>query len=162
MGRNNDLGRRRQRKSTEGSRQTHGFSVSVSKGPEPCADILGEQFRLFHSSEMPAACHLCPTLHIEESLSPFAWGLTDILREECESGRHAGGASPLLHPLLDPIQSVCIRVIVVRQERGSNRFRYPINHDVSQEFVPGEPRFNITVAIAPAAEFFNNPPGQSR
>jgi hypothetical protein len=110
---------------------------------------------------MPAACHLCPTLHIEESFSPLARRLSDILRKECESGRDPAGAGPLLHPLLDPIQSVCIRVIVVRQERGSNRFGYSINHDVSQDFVPGEPRFNITVAIAPAPEFFNNPPGQS-
>ena len=64
------------------------------------ADILGEQFRLFHSREMPAASHLGPTLHIEESLSPFARRLTDILRKECEGRRHAGRAGPLLHPLL--------------------------------------------------------------
>src|SRR5580704_6753343 len=81
---------------TPASRLAGSFLVPVSKGPEPCADILGEQFRLFHSGEMPAASHLGPTLHIEESLSPFARRLTDILREECESSRHAGGAGPLL------------------------------------------------------------------
>src|SRR5271167_4742175 len=122
-------------------------SVPISKGPEPCADILGEQFRLFHRREMPAASHFGPALHIEESLSPFARRLTDILRKECEGRRHAGRASPLFHSLLYPIQGVCIRVIVVRQKRGSYRFGYPINHDLSQDFVPGESRFDIAAAI---------------
>jgi hypothetical protein len=94
------------------SRLAGSFSVPVSKGPEPCADILYEQFRLFHGREMPAARHLGPTLHIEESLGSFARRLTDILRKECESRRHVRRAGPLLHPLLNPIQGVCIRVVV--------------------------------------------------
>src|SRR5450631_831159 len=85
---------------------------------EPRADILSEQFRLFHRSEMPTTRHLGPTLHVEESLRPCARRLTYILREEGEGCRHFGRTGPLLHSFLYPGQCVGICIIVVRQKRA--------------------------------------------
>jgi hypothetical protein len=61
--------------------------ASVAKCPEPCAHIIGEQFRFFHFCEMSPAWHLGPTLHIEKALGPFTRRATDVRGKECESRR---------------------------------------------------------------------------
>jgi hypothetical protein len=59
--------------------------VSITKGSEPGADILREEFGLFHRREVAAAGHLRPTLYVEETLSPFTRRMTDVFWKECES-----------------------------------------------------------------------------
>jgi hypothetical protein len=54
---------------------------------------------------MSATSYLSPALHIEETLSPFARRLTDILRKECERRRYLEAPVHFFIPLLYPIQN---------------------------------------------------------
>ena len=99
--------------------------ASFAKRPEPCANILCEQFRFFQRGEVAAPRNLRPALHVEEALRPFTGRAADIRREERERRRDFGGTGPLLHPLLDPGQRAGIREIVVGQERRTDRLRCP-------------------------------------
>src|SRR5579864_3861295 len=46
---------------------------------------------------------------------------------------------------------------VVRPERAADGGAYPVQHDVGEQLIPGEAALYVTAAIAPGAEFFENP-----
>src|SRR5215469_6254290 len=110
---------------------------------------------------MNAARHHGPTLYIEETFYPFLWRLTDVFGEECECRWHFRRSRPLLHPFLDPGQDTRVCVIEVRQKRRADRLRYPVNHDLCQQFVLSEARLDVATTIAPCTEFLYCPRCQS-
>ena len=46
--------------------------LRASQGPKKFPDVLRERLRLFHGRKVTALCEFCPTLHVEEPLSPLA------------------------------------------------------------------------------------------
>ena len=126
----------------------------IPQWPEKFPDVLDQGPGFFQGRKMPAGRHGGPALQIEHAFGPFPGGAIDLPGKGNSGCGHAD--------MLTGSQSIWVVThLVVQPERAVDRLRYPIQHDICQQFVLADSTFNIPLTIGPGVKFFRYPCGQT-
>ena len=115
---------------------------------------MREQLRLFERREVATFRHMRPALHVVDPLDPASRRHHNFLGKKGDSAGHADTitwskfhGTPAIFP--------------VKTHRRRHALREPINGDVGEQFVFCEDTFDFAFAVAPGAELFDDPSGES-
>ena len=118
------------------------------------AHVVDQQLRLFERGEVAAPRHRRPARDVVAAFEPAPRRPDDLLREIGARRRHLDAPAGRRRRRRVP-------ALVVDARRRGRRLRHPVERDVGQQFVLGEHRFRIAVAVAPGAELLDDPGGEA-
>src|SRR3954447_18175892 len=125
--------------------------LSLTHCPEKISHLADEQVGLLERGEVTALRHFVPMPDIAVTrFHPAPHWRDDLFWKHGNAGRYRDLVrGPALWPKTLPIEAC-------RRGRGRG---YPVQHDIVEQFVPGEDVFGMAVAVGPGPEFFEDPRG---